>query len=160
METFVERLEKIVDRLVVEPKPETATLPWMREDMSRVELPVSQPTQQSSQTLDSEDRRLLNSLADLAIRNRLQAKLAQRQLWEAGSAAKADQLAHEINNPLQSLTNTFYLAQQGGQDAEAYLREASSQLAALSELVRKLLGEVRRPGPQGTRATRGVKRVA
>jgi signal transduction histidine kinase len=157
VETFVERLEKMVDRLVEEPRPETAMLPWMREDMSRVELPVPHP----GSVFDSEDRKLLNSLADLAVRNRLQEKLARRQVWEAGSAAKADELAHEINNPLQSLTNILYLAQQGGEDAQTYLHEAYTQLADLSELVRKLLGEARRPVPQSTRKKpASVKRIA
>ncbi|HEX5235442.1 MAG TPA: hypothetical protein VFW25_08940 [Silvibacterium sp.] len=79
--------------------------------------------------------------ADLGLRRLLQEKLARRWVWEAGSAAKANELAHEINNPLQSLTNMVFLAQQGGEDAGLYLREACSQLTALSELVRKLLGE-------------------
>jgi hypothetical protein len=44
-----------------------------------------------------------------------------------------------LNNPLQSPTNTLYLACQGGPDAQTYTKIAFKELACLSERVRKLL---------------------
>ena len=48
-------------------------------------------------------------------------------------------MAHQINNPLQSLTNTMFLARQGGPDTHTYIEQAFTDLTALSERVRKLL---------------------
>jgi hypothetical protein len=134
VETFVQKLQQIVERFVEEPKAEMTAVPSVREDMPA----MAAAARQDGESFDSEEYKQ-SRLEDFAARQRLREKLARRQVWEAGSAAKANELAHEINNPLQSLTNTFYLAQQGGENAETYLREASSQLTALSELVRNLL---------------------
>ena len=48
-------------------------------------------------------------------------------------------MAHQINNPLQSLTNTMFLARQGGPNSQAYIEQAFTDLTVLSERVRKLL---------------------
>jgi hypothetical protein len=48
-------------------------------------------------------------------------------------------MAHQINNPLQSPTNTLYLACQGAPDAQTYTKIAIKQLASHTERVRKLL---------------------
>jgi hypothetical protein len=66
-------------------------------------------------------------------------EFVKRQLRYAASEEKANEMAHLINNPLQRLTNTIYLAQQGGADTEMYLREASAELSQLSAIVKKLL---------------------
>ena len=52
-----------------------------------------------------------------------------------------NELAHNINNPLQSLTNLVYLAAetQNGTDAKTLAQEMSNDLKRLSELVRKML---------------------
>jgi nitrogen-specific signal transduction histidine kinase len=96
----------------------------------------------SDETFSFVDYKLLSSLAEfasMAMKHQGQEKMLRRQANEAGSAAKANEMAHHINNPLQSLTNTIYLAQQGGVETQAYLRKAREELAALSELVGKLL---------------------
>ncbi len=55
------------------------------------------------------------------------------------AAAMANQLAHQINNPLQSITSALYLAlHQPGADRQ-YLELASQQLEHLSSLVKKIL---------------------
>jgi nitrogen-specific signal transduction histidine kinase len=53
----------------------------------------------------------------------------------------ANALAHEINNPLQSMTNAAFLIAQGNpeQDSKALGRELSNDIQRLSGLVRKLL---------------------
>jgi hypothetical protein len=51
----------------------------------------------------------------------------------------AHQLAHRINNPLQSLTNTIFLARHGKDNVEEYLVQAEADLQCLSQQVAKLL---------------------
>ena len=48
-------------------------------------------------------------------------------------------MAHQINHPLQKLTNTIYLARQGGPNADTYCETAVVEPAALSEKVKSLL---------------------
>jgi nitrogen-specific signal transduction histidine kinase len=55
------------------------------------------------------------------------------------SVARAHKMAHQINNPLQGLTNTLYLARQGGPEAQVFVERACEELNSLSERVRKLL---------------------
>jgi nitrogen-specific signal transduction histidine kinase len=53
----------------------------------------------------------------------------------------ANKLAHEINNPLQSMTNAAYLIAEGdaGLDPKVLGRELSNDICRLSGLVKKLL---------------------
>lgn len=114
-------------------------IPWSAENLRGTIWCVSH---RSRTAFDAEDYRMLQSLADfaaIAIRQQVQQRLLVQQAEEASAAAMAHRLAHEINNPLQSLTNTVFLAAQGGKDANAYAEQASSDLAQLSTLVRKLL---------------------
>ena len=68
------------------------------------------------EAFDSEDLRLMQLLADFAamgVRQQGQQKLLMQRERASAAAAMADNLAHKINNPLQSLTNTLYLAANG-----------------------------------------------
>lgn len=99
----------------------------------------------AAQAFDLEDYELLRSLADFALivlrhQNR-EAKVLEAEKAKA-AAAVANQLAHEINNPLQCLTNSLYLASQGGADERRHLDRAIEDLSSLSELVRRLLAVV------------------
>ena len=53
----------------------------------------------------------------------------------------ANELAHQINNPLQSLTNILFLATTGynGPDSKIVGESAAPDLQRLSSLVKKLL---------------------
>lgn len=58
----------------------------------------------------------------------------------------ASTVAHEINNPLESVTNLLYLARSGtsmDEDTQAYLATAEHELARLSNITRLTLGFVR-----------------
>jgi nitrogen-specific signal transduction histidine kinase len=58
------------------------------------------------------------------------------------AAAMANELAHQINNPLQSLTNTLFLLvhdDQANPHAQLLAEQASAEIARLSALVTKLL---------------------
>jgi len=93
---------------------------------------------------DGEDLKLMEVLAEFAamgIRQQRQQKLLLDKASAAAAAAMADELAHKINNPLQSLTNILYLASEGhhGDGARAVGRQALGDLQRLSALVKQLL---------------------
>jgi hypothetical protein len=72
----------------------------------------------------------------------------RQQLSEAvrlGSAAMANDLAHRINNPLQSVTNSLFLAQGGGPQAADHTMQAALEVERLSGLVRGLLAASKKP---------------
>jgi len=91
---------------------------------------------------DSQDYRILQSLADfaaIAVRYQTNQQKLTEQAAATAAANMANDLAHRINNPLQSLTNNVFLAAQGGRDANAFARQAADDLLKLSALVSELL---------------------
>jgi hypothetical protein len=129
------------DFLGVSAKPITdgMLLPWEADEIRGTIWAVSHTSEEAFDRLDYE---LLKSLSDYVAviirQQRLDEKARQTAKAEA-SAERAHKMAHQINNPLQSLTNTMYLASQGGPDAESYMQLALAELTSLSERVRKLL---------------------
>ena len=86
-----------------------------------------------------QDYELLHSLSDfVAIVLRQQAADAKDKVAgkAEASAARAHEMAPQINNPLQSLTNTMFLAHEGGPDSQVYIEQALTELTALSEQVK------------------------
>lgn len=83
-------------------------------------------------THDSEHRRLRRTRAE-ELRGKIRANVAVAEL--------ASELAHQLNNPLEALTNLLYLAKKAAHDNELrnMLDDAESQLARLSTVVRSLL---------------------
>jgi signal transduction histidine kinase len=116
-------------------------LPWRVDQMRGTIFIMSH---NNSQAFDVNDVRMMQILADFAATGVRQQEQQQRLLEQAGaaaSAAMANQLAHKINNPLQSLTNLLFLAAQGdnGVEAREIGRLAAEDLARLSTLVKQLL---------------------
>jgi hypothetical protein len=114
-------------------------IPWETEGIRGTIWAVSH---KSDQAFDLQDYQLLRSLADfigIILRQQATDKRATRIAKVDASAARAHEMAHQINNPLQSLTNTMFLARQGGPDTQTYIEQAFSDLNDLSERVRKLL---------------------
>ena len=127
--------------LGVEAKPitEGLLLPWSNEFFRGTLWAVSHS---SEQTFCFEDYEFLNSLADFAsiiVRYQRQQQLLREAQNAQGAAEMAHRLAHRINNPLQSLTNTLYIAQQGGPDILEYLAQAQVELEQLTKQVALLL---------------------
>lgn len=96
------------------------------------------------EAFDSEDLRLMELLADFAamgVRQQDQQKRLVQRERSTAAAAMANELAHKINNPLQSLTNVLYLAAQGagGGDAKELAQMAAADVSRLSTLVARLL---------------------
>jgi nitrogen-specific signal transduction histidine kinase len=77
----------------------------------------------------------------MAVRHERQQGALMSQASATAAAAMANDLAHEINNPLQSLTNLVYLAAAGesGGDTKSLAVELSDHIQRLSLLVSKLL---------------------
>ena len=130
-----------LDTIGVDAPPVTDGLliPW-HVDHTRGTLWVI--ANQSPSLFDSQDYRVLQSLADfaaIAVRHQSQHHKLTQQAAANAAAHMANQLAHRINNPLQSLMNTIFLASQGGTNADVFARQAADDLVKLSALVKDLL---------------------
>ncbi len=129
------------DFLGVEAEPITdgMLIPWINESVRGTIWAVSQ---RSHEAFDVRDYRLLENLADFAsitLRYQVQQEILRKRERDRAYAERTNEMAHQINNPLQSLTNSLYLARSGGPDAEKYLDLALAELAALSDMAKKLL---------------------
>lgn len=102
---------------------------------------------ESGRHLNPEDLRLVTAISDFA-RHALQRSLSQetRRSCEtlAAAARVANQLAHEVNNPLQALINSLYLVSPALPDP--HLLEARAQADRLAALVRSVLEVKRQDG--------------
>jgi hypothetical protein len=98
---------------------------------------------------DREDYRVMRDLSDfaaIAVRHQDQQSQLMRQAAAAAAAKIANSLAHEINNPLQGLIQTVFLAGQDGPEAGVFARQAMGELRKLSDLVKQLLS-LQKPDP-------------
>ena len=114
-------------------------LPWQVEEMRGTFWIMSH---ERTEAFDTEDLRVMQALADFAsmavMHQRKQAEMIKK--GNAAAAARmANELAHQINNPLQSLTNTIFLARYGKDNVEEHLVQAEADLQRLSLQVAKLL---------------------
>ena len=89
---------------------------------------------------DREDLRLLESLrtfAQAAVwKDQVETERRERSA-QAAAAEMANALAHQINNPLQALTNSMHML--SCDDNPEVLRGAQAQVGRISELVRRIL---------------------
>jgi GAF domain len=116
-------------------------LPWRVDEMRGT---IWIMAHERAEAFDSGDCRMMQVLADfsaMAVRHERQQRTLMNQASAAAAAAMANDLAHQINNPLQSLTNLVYLAAESksGSDAKALAAELSDHIQRLSMLVNKLL---------------------
>ncbi len=134
---------KFFNILGVEAPPVTdgLLLPW---HVGTVQGTIFVMAHQRSQAFDMADCRMMEMLADFAAMAMLQ--LRQRALLvaktsAAAAATMANDLAHQINNPLQSLTNQLFIAQQQpeGTGERSLADDLAPDLDRLSTLVKKLL---------------------
>lgn len=129
------------DFLGIEADPITdgILIPWINEHARGTIWAVSHT---SSEAFDLRDYTLLENLGDfasIALRHQVQQETLRKRERDRAYAERTNEMAHQINNPLQSLMNSLYLARNGGPAAKEYLELAIGELAALSELVKKLL---------------------
>jgi hypothetical protein len=116
-------------------------LPWQVDEMRGTIWIMAHGR---TEAFDGDDVRLMQVLADfaaMAVRHQRQQRTLVKQATAAAVAAMANDLAHKINNPLQSLTNLVYMAAEGVRegDAKTLATELSEHLQRLTVLVGKLL---------------------
>ena len=145
--------ERFFDILGIQAAPVTdgILLPWEVEEMRGTIFIISHSR---TEAFDSEDLHLMQILANFAAmgirQQRQQAKLLS-QTSAAAAMTMANDLAHQINNPLQALTNVLYLARQSGGigDEQSLALKLEADFDRLSALAKNLLELPRRAGKAG-----------
>ena len=99
-----------------------------------------------TEAFDKDDGQMMRVLADFAamgVRHQRQQQVLLQQAKAAAAVAVANELAHRINNPLQSLVDIAYLAAegQGDYDVKTLGEEFSTELRKLSVVVHESLRE-------------------
>jgi signal transduction histidine kinase len=116
-------------------------LPWQVDGMRGTIFVMAH---RRSEAFDHGDIRTMQTLADFAAvgfrQQRQQTKLIDQER-AAAAAAMANELAHKINNPLQSITNVVYLAAntETNTDVRALAMDLQTDIRKLSELVKEIL---------------------
>lgn len=90
-------------------------------------------------------------LRDISSRKRMERSLVQSEKI-AATASMAAAIAHEVNNPLEAVTNLLFLTRSLVQDSQAlhYLTEAESELGRVAHITKQTLGfyrETANPSP-------------
>ena len=129
------------DFLQIEAEPITdgILIPWLTDGMRGTLWAVAH---NSREAFDFDDYKLLASLADfasIALRHQTQQVALRKQERIEAYITMANELAHQINNPLQSVTNALYLAGRGGEGVPLFVQQASQELDRVTDVVRKLL---------------------
>jgi len=116
-------------------------IPWEVDGTHGTIWIMSHSRLEAFDTNDARVMEMLSNFAAMAVRQQRQQKLLITQATAAAAANMANDLAHQINNPLQSLTNSVFIAQETlhGPDAQALLPNLSADLDRLSTLTSKLL---------------------
>ena len=117
---------------------EALLVPWRVSDRIQGTLWIISHT--VGKQFDREDLRLLESMrafAQAAVWKDLMEADRRARVGHDASAELANELAHQINNPLQALTNSLHLL--SCEDHPEVLRDAQLQLDRISRLVREIL---------------------
>ena len=116
-------------------------LPWVVDGTRGTIFIMAHGRQEAFDLSDCRLMEVLAKFAAMGVREEKRRELLLEKAKAASAAAMANELAHEINNPLQSLTNILFLAAQGfdGEQAKVVGAKAAEDLSRLSDLVRKLL---------------------
>jgi K+-sensing histidine kinase KdpD len=122
-----------------EPITDGLLIPWEVDGMRGTVWILAHGRTQAFDSMDYETMESLANFAAMAVRHQRQQRQLLKQATAAAAAAMANELAHSINNPLQSLTNMVYLAGKDGGEAEPLAQEMSRDLQRLTTLVKKLL---------------------
>ena len=114
-------------------------IPWQVEDIRGTIWVVSHC---ETEAFDRDDYETVQSLADfatIAVRHQhLQSLLIRRARAEA-RASVVNELAHQINNPLQAITNLLFIESQGEGEAKILAAELAREVQRLTNVVVKLL---------------------
>lgn len=135
--------QRFFDILGVEAAPvkDGILLPWEVEEMRGTIFIISHTREVA---FDIEDLHLMQVLANFAamgIRQQRQQQKLRSQAAEAAAISMANDLAHQINNPLQSLTNVLYIARlsDGVGDEKTLALKLEDDFERLTSLAKRLL---------------------
>jgi transcriptional regulator with GAF, ATPase, and Fis domain len=135
--------QRYFDKLGVTAEPVTDGLmfPWQTDEVRGTIYILAHTREEAFDQGDCDIMEILADFAAIGVRQMRQQKQLMERAEAAAQAAMANDLAHKINNPLQSLTNVLYLAANGhhGEEAKAVGHQALCDLDRLSSLVRELL---------------------
>jgi DNA-directed RNA polymerase specialized sigma24 family protein len=95
-----------------------------------------------AEAFDREDCKMMQVLANFAatgMRLQRQQRLLIEQARTEAALAMANNLAHQINNPLQGLMQTVFLVSRGGGESSVFAQQAMGDVCRLSDLVKRLL---------------------
>jgi nitrogen-specific signal transduction histidine kinase len=84
-----------------------------------------------AEAFDENDARLMTTLADFAAVGYRQQKQRAQFIKQWQSRSMASHLAHEINNPLQSMTNAAFLIAEGKPDCDSKVLGRGPLLATI-----------------------------
>ncbi|HTZ60010.1 MAG TPA: GAF domain-containing protein [Acidobacteriaceae bacterium] len=129
------------DHLGVTAKPirDGVLIPWASGSLKGTLWSVSHS---ADEAFDHEDFLFLTHLAEFAsvILKYKHQQLRLRADEKASTVEQmANDMAHIINNPLQRLTNTIFLARRDQKNADRYLDQAEQDLIGLSNIVAAML---------------------
>jgi signal transduction histidine kinase len=94
-------------------------------------------------------QRAITAEAETAGRLRAEETLRRSEKLVATGHLAAS-ISHEINNPLEAISNAIYLARSSSQeDAATYLDIAEEQLARVAQITKQTLGSYRQSAPPG-----------
>ena len=116
-------------------------LPWQVEEMRGTIFVISHNREEAFGAEDLHLMEILANFAAMGIRHQRQQEKILTQARAAAAMSMANDLAHQINNPLQGLTNTLFLAKQtsGIGDEQSLALKLESDFERLSVLTRRLL---------------------
>lgn len=116
-------------------------LPWQVEGMRGTIFIISHSREEAFDTEDLHLMMVLANFAAMGIRQHRQQESLRKQAAAAAAVAMANDLAHQINNPLQSLTNLLYMAKQsdGVGDEKSLASKLEADFERLSSLAKNLL---------------------
>jgi GAF domain-containing protein len=115
-------------------------LPWRVDE---VQGTIFVMAHERAEAFDIEDCRMMETLADFAALAMRQQRLHELKLEQERSTAAikmANDLAHQINNPLQAITNQLFLASQGEDQGERKIASTlSPDFERLTKVAKQLL---------------------
>jgi len=116
-------------------------LPWQTEGTRGTIFIISHHREEAFDTEDLHIMQVLARFAAMGVRHQQQQATLLRHAEAAAAVAMANDLAHQINNPLQSLTNSLFLAKQaaGVGDEQSLALKLSADFDRLSLLTKRLL---------------------
>ena len=123
--------------IVAESVTDGLLLPWKVDETRGTVWIVAHGRQEAFDSQDVGMMKLLSDFAAMAIRQQRQQLRLMQHAGAAAAADMANSLAHQINNPLQSITNLVYMASEGSSTANA--RSLAESLSPHIELLTNLV---------------------